>query len=105
MIGIVVGISFVFLIFAIYIFMKSYVPVHVDRPLVRACPVCGSELKKGENIMAERTGMHRNNREKIIIRGCHRCLKAQGGEQARMADYLNISKEPEKPNKIVGVAN
>jgi hypothetical protein len=44
-------------------------------PRLRACPVCGKELKIGENILAERTGVVRDGREKIVIKGCSYCLK------------------------------
>lgn len=88
----IAGVSIVFLVIAVYIFLKSQLPLpHRDRPLLRACPVCGTELKIGENIMAERTGMVREGREKIIIKGCYHCMKQQGGKIANEADYLKIS--------------
>lgn len=43
-------------------------------PRLRACPVCGKELKIGENILAERTGVVKDSRERIIIKGCPYCL-------------------------------
>jgi hypothetical protein len=44
-------------------------------PRLRACPVCGKELALGENILAERTGVVKEGREKILIKGCPHCLK------------------------------
>lgn len=49
-------------------------PVAAAAPLMRACPACGSELKPGENILAERTGVVKEGRERIIIKGCPHCL-------------------------------
>lgn len=49
-------------------------PVASGAPLMRACPACGSELKAGENILAERTGVVKGGRERIIIKGCPHCL-------------------------------
>ncbi len=46
-----------------------------EAPLMRACPACGSELKIGENILAERTGVVKGGRERILIKGCPHCLK------------------------------
>lgn len=48
-----------------------------ERSLLRACPLCGHSLKIGENILAERTGMVREGREKIVIKGCPHCLGAE----------------------------
>ena len=42
---------------------------------MRACPVCNKELKMGENILAERTGVTKEGRERIIIKGCVHCMK------------------------------
>jgi len=48
-----------------------------EPPLHRACPACGHELKIGENILAERTGVVKGGRERIFIKGCPYCLKKQ----------------------------
>ena len=44
-------------------------------PRLRVCPVCGKELAIGENILAERAGVVKEGREKILIKGCPYCLK------------------------------
>ncbi|RMH54652.1 MAG: hypothetical protein D6679_13190 [Candidatus Hydrogenedentota bacterium] len=46
---------------------------------MRACPVCGKELKEGENLLAERTGVVKDGRERIVIKGCPYCLGPPGG--------------------------
>lgn len=53
-----------------------------EAPLPRRCPVCGAGLEPGENLLAERFGpaTGRDGREKIVIKGCPRCL---GGGASR----------------------
>lgn len=55
--------------------MHKPAPSPSDVVRMRACPVCGRELKIGENILAERTGVVKEGRERIIIKGCVHCLK------------------------------
>jgi hypothetical protein len=66
----------ILVVIVLYMFDKSArAQAEVNTPRLRACPVCGKELKIGENILAERTGVVRGGREKIVIKGCSYCLK------------------------------
>ncbi|MEK8023369.1 MAG: hypothetical protein AAB229_06110 [Candidatus Hydrogenedentota bacterium] len=58
---------------ALFIFKSG--PTKEPLVLMRACPICGHELKIGENILAERTGVKKEGRERIVIKGCVHCLK------------------------------
>ena len=65
----------VFIVIIVYMLDKAAVKqADANIPRLRACPMCGKELKIGENIVAERAGMARPGVEKIVIKGCGYCL-------------------------------
>jgi len=60
-----------------------------SRPRLRACPLCGKELQLGENILAERTGVMKEGRERIVIKGCPFCVKkTEAGASALLAGKM-----------------
>lgn len=69
------GLLVISIVVAIILWNSSVKVAAKAPPLLRACPVCGTELAIGENILAERTGVQKEGRERIIIKGCPHCLK------------------------------
>lgn len=70
------GLVGITLLIIVIVLWKTSVNVAAkEAPMMRACPICGHELKIGENILAERTGVAREGRERIMIKGCGYCLK------------------------------
>lgn len=68
-------------VIVLVIFFYAFASTTGDSPQedlpVRRCPVCGSRLEAGENILAERLGKKEDGREKILIKGCPRCLRSR----------------------------
>lgn len=62
------------IIFAVW-FLAARKETGVAELLPRLCPLCGATLSPGENLLAERAGRAENGREKIVIKGCPRCLR------------------------------
>ncbi len=65
---------------ALFLIDRKARTIAESTPRLRACPICGKELAIGESILAERIGVKKEGRERILIKGCPYCLKRVTGE-------------------------